>query len=367
MIKRILIIGGYGNFGQFISKKLATEKNIQIIVGGRSIKKAKEFILNIDTANEAEAVEIDINKDFALSLSRIKPNIVIHTSGPFQTQGYEVAHACIALAIHYIDLADGRDFVDNIVELNEYAKENNVLIMSGASSVPCLTSALVNQYKNKFEKLDSLEYCITTAQKTARGLATTEAILGYTGKPFNTLINGKQRKIYGWQGLKVRKFQELGWKLMGNCDVPDLSLFPKYFPELKTIRFYAGLEIPFIHITLWILSWIVRVGLIKNLQKAAPILLRISSMFDWLGSDNSAFHMRFSGEGKNGVQKTTTFELIARSGDGPFIPCMPVILIAKKLVNGEISDIGAFPCIGFISLDEYLDALSDMDISWNTK
>ena len=35
------------------------------------------------------------------------------------------------------------------------------------------------------------------------------------------------------------------------------------------------------------------------------------------------------------------FELTARSGDGPYIPCMPAILIAKKLASGEIEDAGA--------------------------
>ena len=65
--------------------------------------------------------------------------------------------------------------------------------------------------------------------------------------------------------------------------------------------------------------------------------------------------------------KTITFELTARSGDGPYIPCMPAILLAKKLAAGELERAGAYPCIGFITKDEYLSALSDLDISWSER
>ncbi len=364
MIQRVLIIGGYGNFGSVISKTLAKESNIQIIVAGRSLQKAQAFIQALESKNTAEARFIDINTNIASALEDIKPNILIHTSGPFQGQSYVVANACIKAGIHYIDLADGRSFVEGIGSLIALAKAKNVLVISGASSVPCLTSALVDYYQNAFQSLDSLDYGITTAQKTARGLATTAAILGYTGKHFQTIVGGIQTKIYGWQGLRARKYNNLGWRLLGNCDVPDLALFPKRYPSLKNIRFYAGLEIPLIHMTLWGLSWMVRLGLIQHLEKYASLLLRLSFMFDWLGSSNSAFHLSLSGKDFQGLDKNITFELIAKSGDGPNIPCMPAIIIAKKLATDEVQQRGAFPCIGFITRDEYLDALKNLDISW---
>ena len=364
MTQRVLIIGGYGNFGSFITRRLAQENNIQIIIAGRSRDKAEKLAREIDAIHKAEIAALDISANFIGTLASIKPDIVIHTSGPFQAQGYDVAQACIAQGCHYIDLADGREFVDGIAALNEKAKAKNVTVISGASSVPCLTSALADHFRSEFQTLEELDYGITTAQKTTRGLATTAAILSYTGKRFKTLINGRMTNVYGWQSLRVRKYPGLGWRFLGNCEVPDLALFPKRYPELKTIRFYAGLEIPFIHLTLWTLSWLVRIGLIRKLERAAPLLLKISYLFDWLGTANSGFHMALSGKGGNGAQKTVTFELTARSGDGPYIPCMPAILITKKLASGAFNETGAFPCVGFITLEEYLGSLRDLDISW---
>ncbi|MAQ71705.1 MAG: potassium transporter [Alphaproteobacteria bacterium] len=363
-MKKVLIIGGYGNFGSFISRNLASDPNISLIIGGRSPEKGKALISEINPANSSRTVELDITKNLQEVLQEIKPHIVIHTSGPFQRQGYDVARACLDQGCHYIDLADGREFVEGITTLDEDAKKQEVLVVSGASSVPCLTSALVDHYHDEFETLESLDYGITTAQQTARGLATTAAILTYTGKPISTLINGKMQKVYGWQHIHARKYKNLGYRLLGNCDVPDLALFPARYGSLKSIRFYAGLELPFIHITLWVFSWLVRAGIIKNLEKTAPLLLKMAGWFDWLGSSDSAFHMVMSGKDHENKDKQITFELTARSGDGPYIPCMPAILLAKKLAVGELQKGGAYPCVGLITKDEYLNALKGLDIGW---
>jgi saccharopine dehydrogenase-like NADP-dependent oxidoreductase len=364
MTQRVLIIGGYGNFGRFIAKTLAKEKNLQLIIAGRSLSKAEAMAASIKSDNIIEALSLDIAKNLVESLAFIKPNIVIHTSGPFQQQSYDVAKACIAQGAHYMDLADGREFVAGITSLNDSAKEKGVLLISGASSVPCLSSALVDYYGQEFTSLEVLDYGITTAQKTTRGLATIAAGLGYTGKTFTTLMAGKVSKVFGWQGLHMRKYQHLGWRLLGNCDVPDLVLFPKRYSTLKTIRFYAGLEISLMHITLWLLSWLVRIGLIRNLQLAAPLMLRLATMFDGLGTANSGFHMELKGRDENGKEKLIVFELIAQSGDGPYIPCMPAIIMTKKLINKTVTEVGAYPCMGFISKDEYLNSLKGLDITW---
>jgi len=365
MKKRVLIIGGYGNFGSFITRQLVRENNLQVIIAGRSLDKANQLADELDNASNVETVTLDINANLAEALAEIKPDIVIHTSGPFQSQDYHVASACIAQGCHYIDLADGRTFVENITTLDDQAREKDVLVISGASSVPCLSSALVDHYNKEFKTLEELDYGITTAQKTNRGLATTAAILSYTGKPFKTLIRGQMREVYGWQSLHIRKYPDLGYRLLGNCEVPDLALFPKRYPDLKTVRFYAGLELPFIHVTLWAISWAVRMGVIRKLESWAPMLLRTSFLFDRVGTANSAFHMHLSGKDKNGISKSIQFNLIARAGDGPYIPCMPAILMTKKLASGEGLTKGAHACMGFISLDEYLGALEHLDISYS--
>lgn len=364
MITRVLIIGGYGNFGQFIAGKLADEAYIQLIIAGRDIKKASVFAQSLSAINSAEFARLDINTGLSEALAAIAPDLVIHTSGPYQGQGYHVARACIDQGCHYVDLADAREFVAGIGELDQDAMNKQVLICSGASSVPCLTSAIIDHYIGEFESLESVDYGITTAQKTNRGLATTAAVLSYAGKPFMSLENGQARSVYGWRGLRLRRYWGLNNRLLGNCDIPDLEIFPTRYPSLKNIRFQAGLELKFLHLMLWMMSGLVKVKLFPSLQSLAPSLLKIAKLFDWIGRDDSGFFMALSGLGKNAKSKKILFELVAHQGDGLFIPSMPAIIMAKKIASGEVSKVGATPCVDLITLDEYLNALSEFDIQW---
>ena len=302
-MKRVLIVGGYGNFGSFIATRLAREPDLKIIIAGRSTEKAKAFAEKI----EAEYATIDIEKNIDEALISIKPDILIHTSGPFQGQGYSVAEACIRNKCHYIDLADGREFVANFDKLNERAVDAGVLAICGASSVPCLTASIIDKYISEFQTLESIDYGIATAQRTNAGLATTAAILGYAGKGFTTKKDGKDTIVYGWQSLALRKYPELGFRLLANCDIPDIELFPSRYPSLKNIRFRAGLEVPLLHLGLWSLSWLVRWRLVKTLKPFVPIFFKIAPIFDIFGSDRSAFHMEMRGIGSDGKSKTKTF------------------------------------------------------------
>jgi len=366
MTKRILIIGGYGNFGSFIARRLARESDLQLIIAGRSLAQAEQLARQLNAANPAQASALDINNNLSAALQALAPDVVIHTSGPFQSQSYDVALACIQQRCHYVDLADGRAFVAGIGALDEQAKRAGVLICSGASSVPTLTSAVIDHYLNEFDRLESAEYAISTAQKTSRGLATMAAVLSYAGKAFKTLIDGKPTDIYGWLDLRTRNFYGLGDRLLGNCDVPDLELFPQRYPQLQNLRFQAGLQLKLVHLTLFALSWLVRLKLLHSLQPLAPAMLKISYYFDAFGGDQSGFYMDLRGVDKQGKKLQVRFDLIAHKGEGMYIPCVPSILMAMKLAREEISNTGTMPCMGLITLDEYLRILEEFSVEWQT-
>ena len=363
MTSRVLVVGGYGNFGSYISRALARDPNIRLLIAGRSPAKAGAFIAGLDAVNPPEAVTLDIHGDPGPALAAAAPDIVIHSVGPFQGQDYRVAEACIAAGAHYLDLADARAFVTGIGALDEQAKRAGVAVIAGASSVPCLSAAIVDHYRSRFARLDTVDYGISAAQQTNRGLATASAVLSYIGRPFTTLRDGSWKTVFGWQDLHAETYPELGRRLFGNCDVPDLDLFPARYPGLKTVRFGAGHEIALLHLGTWALSGLVRARLLPPLDRFSERLLSASFLFDRLGTSRSGMHMFLTGADAEGRARTVRFFLIARSGDGPNIPCMPVILLARRLARGGTIAPGARPCLDLINLDDYLAALADLDVS----
>lgn len=363
LVTRVLIIGGYGNFGSYIARTLAADPNISLLIGGRSQAKADTFAASLKALNTASGCALDIEGDIEGRLRELAPDVVIHATGPFQGQDHRVAHAAIAASAHYLDLADARRFVTSIDELDAMAKRAGVAVIAGASSVPCLTAAFLDRYETKFAKLTGATYGIAAAQATNRGLGTAAAILSYVGKPFTILAAGRRKRVFGWQGIRAVRYPELGVRLFGYCDIPDLELFPDRYRDLRNLEFVAGHEVKLLHAGTWLLSWIVRIGLVKSLSPYAHRLLKLSFLFDPLGSDKSGFHMFLRGIDHGGEPAEIRIFMVARQVHGPNIPCFPAIILARRIAAGQHPAPGARPCLGLIELDELLGSMDHLDIT----
>jgi Saccharopine dehydrogenase NADP binding domain len=363
LVTRVLIIGGYGNFGSYIARALANDPNISLLIGGRSQEKGDAFARSLNARNPASGCVLDIDDGLERRFWELAPDIVIHTTGPFQVQDHRVARAAIAAGAHYFDLADARHFVATIGTLDDLAKQAGVSVIAGASSVPCLTAALLDRYKPNFAKLTCATYGIAAAQATNRGLGTAAAILSYVGKPFTILAAGRHKRVFGWQGLRAVRYPELGIRLFGYCDIPDLELFPERYPDLCDLEFVAGHEVKLLHMGTWLLSWVVRLGFLKSLSPYAARLLKLSFLFDPLGSDKSGFHMFLRGLDHAGKPAEIRIFMIARQVHGPNIPCFPAIILARRIAAGQKLEAGAKPCLGLIDLDELLGSMEHLDIT----
>ncbi len=360
---RVLIIGGYGNFGSYIARALANDPNITLVIGGRSKAKADAFAADLQSANRAEGCAVDIDHDIAARLREIGADVVIHTTGPFQSQDHRVARAAIARGAHYLDLADARLFVATIGDLDADARQEGVAVIAGASSVPCLTAAFIDRYRPRFARLESVSYGIAASQATNRGLGTASAILSYVGKPFTILRRGTPKRVFGWQGLRALRYPELGMRLFGHCDIPDLELFPTRYRELRDLDFVAGHEVKVLHLGTWLLSWIARLRLVKSWAPYAPELLRLSFLFDRWESDKSGFHMFLDGSDASGRPMRVKIFMIARQVHGPNIPCIPAIILARRIAAGRPPIPGARPCLDLIDVEELMSAIAHLDIT----
>ena len=50
------------------------------------------------------------------------------------------------------------------------------------------------------------------------------------------------------------------------------------------------------------------------------------------------------------------------NADGPNIPTIPAIILAKKILSGEFTTTGAMPCVGLVTLEEYLQELAHLNV-----
>ena len=349
----VLILGAFGTFGRLITRALGQTTDLPIIAAGRRLPEVgEEFRPGI------RMLAIDSSSLSAAVLRGLDPTLLIDTVGPFQARDRKLTELCIDLGIHYLDLADGREFVQNVCALDAAAKANNVLVVSGASTVPALSSAVVEHLAAKFCRVEEIDIGIAPAYTGPRGLATARSVLGYVGRAVPIWREAAMDSARGWSDTKRYRYPPpVGRRNLSLIDVPDMSLIPPRYPALRQLAVRAGHEVPLVHHTLRLLAVLVRIGLIRDLASHAPMMLRMAAWFDRFGSNNGAMHVRLRGRGNDGQLQSRTWTLIAENGDGPRIPTMAAILLTKKLLNvpgfAPIASRGAMPAMNLLTLQEF--------------
>lgn len=357
-MKSVLVLGGYGNFGKRIVEDLANLSNITIYIAGRNIDKAKTLQDQLASTAKAELkrMALDItHKSFPHKLKALSPDLVIHTGGPFQGQDFTVPKACLNAGSHYVDLSDDRRFVCDITQFNKRAQEKELLLVSGASSVPGLSSAVINYYKSQFLQINAIDVAIAPGNKAERGEATVRGILSYTGRPFKVFNDSRWVNAYGWMNPKKLYFgSKLKGRWLANVDVPDLELFPKVYNVKNSVTFQAGLELPLLHWSMIAMAYMTKIGLVKNWAPLTKGIVKLSNAFKTFGTDKGGMNVAISGLTKEHKEITINWTLFAPNGVGPYIPTLSTLIIVKKLLSDKLSTRGAKPCIGLYELEDFL-------------
>ena len=342
---RVVVIGGQGNFGARICKRLAQESGLEIIAASR---RPQPELKSVKTA--------ELDKDsptFAVELEALGPDLVIHCAGPFQGQDYRVALASMACNANYVDIADGRAFVAGFVEaVGPAAGATGCFAITGASTLPALSSAVVDTLKEPLASLSAIDIVIAPGQRAPRGAATVAAVLGYAGRPFLWWRDGAWRTAYGWQELERGQFS-FGSRVGAACDVPDLGLFPARYPGIRTVTFRAALEVSLQHYALWMIAACRRAGLALPTAGWAAPLDRLATSLDWLGSDTGGMRVSVAGVDDAGRRICRTWELVAENNHGPEIPCMAAVVLAQRLHRGNAFIPGAHVCMGILGLCDF--------------
>jgi Saccharopine dehydrogenase NADP binding domain len=366
--RRVLVLGGYGAFGARAAERLARVPGIELIIAGRSLERARAAADAL--AQSARAVvssaQIDAMAVGTDDIAALGVLVVINASGPFQTQDYALARACIAAGVHYIDLADARAFVTGIGVLDADARRAGVLVVSGASTVPALSTAVVDAYAPQFANLASVTIVISPGNSFDPGLATTRSVLGGLGRPFGAPTGETRASDYGWQGLRRQVIPGLGGRWLGLCEVPDLDLLPQRYPTLDGVRVYAALEVGAFHLGLWGLSWLVRAGIVPHPERLAAPLLAARHKLGFLGSDTGGMGVTMEGVDEQGRPKRIDWHMLAKRGHGPYIPATASVILAKRLLNGTLIVRGAMPCMGLFTVADFLGEIGDLAITAGT-
>lgn len=263
--RSVMVVGATGLFGSRVVSTLLSQKYIVHGVCRSSNPKAVNDIIH-HARNHTSSSRMDENRfhlhhvDASLPLmlssllSEIKPFILINCSGPYSIDdptSYIILEQCIRFNAHYIDLSPNRAYVLDFIHrhphnsLDSIARDRKLSFITGVSTLPGLTSAVVRDILNKHNIDDNdvtlIDIGLSPGNKVKRGLSTIVSIFSDVGKPFYTSDDSERR--YGFQGLKRVKYSDhlfhdnmmkrSASRLLSHVELPDLSVLSSKYTNAK--------------------------------------------------------------------------------------------------------------------------------------
>jgi saccharopine dehydrogenase-like NADP-dependent oxidoreductase len=366
-VTRVLVIGAGGVFGSRLAEGLL-RSGFAIVVAGRDAERAEAVAGRLRIAfPEADlgTARIDTATVTPRDLTATGATVVADAAGPFQGALPTVARAAIAAGLSYVDLADGRDFVAGFSALDTAARAAGVVALTGCSSTPALSHAVLDHLTAGWREVVSVEAAISPGAKAPRGLSVMQAILSWLGRPVRVFVAGEWTERRGWSGLYRRNFGRAGWRRVSLCETPDLDLLAARFRPRDRALFLAGLEPWPAHRGAWLLAKLVAVFRYDPVPLAG-LLVRLSAWASIVGSDRGAMRVEALGVDGEGLAVRAVWRLVAEPGEGPVTPSLPALAAIKAIAAGHVPA-GAGPCVGLLSLEDIVAEMEPHGLTTETE
>jgi NAD(P)-dependent dehydrogenase (short-subunit alcohol dehydrogenase family) len=351
--RSVLLVGATGAFGERLAAGLI-RSGIAVIAVARNTARLEKLARQLGTQISIETCERSrIDTPFLNILRSRHPGLyaVADASGPFQASDDRLPRAAIGAHLHYVDLADARDFVGHISDLDQAARSADIAVLSGASSTPALSHAVLDWLVADARTIMSIDVSIAPGNRAPRGLSVVQAILSTVGQPVRVFRGGRWSEHAGWSLGKTVTLPGIGKRPVALCETPDLDLLvARYHPTVDAI-FRAGLELSLLHYGVAALGLFVRLGLVKTLTPLARPLRTIADLLKPFGSDRGGMRIDARLVNDKGDLVHRVWTLSANAGAGPYIPTLPALAALKMLADNSLSWRGAAACAGIIPYD----------------
>jgi hypothetical protein len=307
--KKVLVVGA-GFFSRLLVDDLLRYAECDVIVASRAALPSTRF----------EAIEADISDPGSLNKALIGVSVAICAAGPYQVMPTSLVDLCLRRRIHYIDLADDRDFVRKVRLLAHGAVETAVC--TGWSTVSALSGAMVQIAAQDSATIDSIHIHMAPGNRGARGVATIFSLMNSVGHQFTVFRDGVWRTVTGWSEPRDFLFpQPIGTRRGFLIDVPDHELFPDLFGA-STVEFRTSTELRI---------WSSGLSLLERFRtdwtRWARLIYRTAALLSWIGHSHGGIGVEVADSKKRKVS-------IVADKTAERMAVMPASIMTSFLLSG---------------------------------
>lgn len=355
---KVVILGGYGVFGSRLAELLVRDGH-DVVVAGRSLGKARALAEQLGCT----ALALDFHTDPG-ALFNVSPHVVVDAAGPYQAYGrdpYVIPRLCLAHNADYLDFSDDAGFTAGLAVFDEQARESGRRLLSGASSVPGISSVVAAELGAGMDEILLIDTAILPGNRAPRGVSVVSSIVGQLGTTSRAWRGGLWRDQSIWSDSKRVRLATGLLRTAYFIEVPDIRLFPAFFGA-RSVMFRAGMELGLLNMAMRALSSLRRRWRFDLSPRRVEFLRRFTNLFLAFGTDRGGMQVAVIGR-EGDVTVRRKWRLIAESGDGPYIPTVTARALIRRL---DRVPTGARPCLAETTLREIEEAMSDLDVSTDT-
>lgn len=343
----VTILGGAGSIGRRISEELTRRGTARVRLAGHDSEAARA----VAHRQGAEFRVCDVRDRAALAAAIEDSAVVIDAAGPFQGRDHGAAEVCINARIHYIDIADARDYVLDVSKLDGQARAADVMVTSGASTVPAISAAMLDLLAPSFGRIADICVAATDGSKNRYGAGTLAAVMAGLGRPFRVTTLGQEQVVRGGDDPRKLDFPEpVGSRVVRLVNAPDVALFPERYGA-ATVRCYAGVEGRALPFLLQAVRWIRRRVVDIDLLRWSHFLHWLGGLLTPAGTPNGAVAVWVRGTAGDGRPLQRRVALVFEH-EASVPPGAPAVMLTERILAGGPPRVGAFPCVALLTFEE---------------
>ena len=351
---RVLVIGGYGTFGGEVSRELV-RRGVSITVAGRDQDRAERFAKEL--SGDSNAAAVDVQDAAACEQALSGHGVAVQCAGPFARFDDTLLQACLRRRVHYVDLADDRDYVAQVRRLGEEFSQRQLTAAFGCSSLPAISgAAALRALAHATAEVRHVRVTLFIGNRNPKGRAAVESASRLLGATISA--GGILRKAFAEPEI-VPLPAPFGCRAARNFDSPDYDLLP------GLLRGSVGTESQPMNTP----SVVVKVGCEWELTNRLFALFTHCAprLGKWLLPRLAVLGSRWMRFGSSGG--AVMAELFLSDGSvsrcavvaherGQRMAALPAVYLAERLASGETCPLGAVTAYEVLGDERLLELLA---------
>lgn len=226
-MRRVIVAGGSGFFGQAVLKCLADDGAAAIAASRRA----------------RQGLSLDVENPDSLTHRLRAGDIVIDTVGPFQTRTTALLEAATRIGCDVVDISDSLSYAQHADQMHDRMVAAGIHVFPSCSSVSVFTSLLV-ALSEIAAPTKARGFLIPSARYSASA-ATANSLLRSVGPSIQVWREGRLQETAGWSSSKAVQFPQPIGTVRGHLlESADSYWLPLGWPSLKTVELAVDTRVP---------------------------------------------------------------------------------------------------------------------------